>query len=188
MITTGDAERRRLERDLHDGAQQELVGLALSLRLARARLEPDVDPSLLARIDEADHELHTAIAELREVAHGIFPAVLVDEGLAAALEALAEEVPTPIEIERLPDRRIDASVEAAAYFVASEVIHGRSTSGYTIAAAWSGASLLIEIRGDGPPAELTELEDRVGALAGRLDLVPEADGRITVRAEFPCES
>src|SRR5439155_15441101 len=88
VIATGDAERRRLERDLHDGAQQRLVGLSLALRLASSRLGPDADPERLAQIEDAQLELSAALAELRELAHGIFPAVLADEGLAAALDAL----------------------------------------------------------------------------------------------------
>src|SRR5256714_5054802 len=84
IVESGDAERRRLERDLHDGAQQRLVGLSLGLRLARLRLRPD--PAVLLRIDEAETEVRTALAELRELANGLFPAVLADEGLAAALE------------------------------------------------------------------------------------------------------
>ena len=91
IVEAGDAERRRLERDLHDGAQQRLVGLSLALRLLRSRLGSDEDGELAARLDEAEAELGEAVAELRELAHGIHPAVLSDEGLAAAIEALAED-------------------------------------------------------------------------------------------------
>jgi signal transduction histidine kinase len=187
VIATGDAERRRLERDLHDGAQQQLVGLTLSLRLARSGLGPDRDPKLLQRIDEADGELRTALAELRELANGIFPAVLAEEGLAAAVEALAEEAPIAIEITRLPEGRFDASVEAAAYFVVSEMVHRSGASGLKVAAARGDGRLIVEIEGDGGPDRLIELEDRVGALEGNVELL-RASGRVTVRVEIPCES
>jgi signal transduction histidine kinase len=188
VIATGDAERRRLERDLHDGAQQKLVGLALSLRLARPELGSDPDPALLARIDGAESELRTALAELRELAHGIFPALLADEGLAAALEALTEEAPVPVEITRVPDERFGASIEAAAYFVVSEMVRRGTGSGLRIDAARRDGRLVVEIEGDGGPAELTELEDRVGALDGSLEIVRRPGGRVTVKAEIPCES
>jgi signal transduction histidine kinase len=188
VIAAGDAERRRLERDLHDGAQQRLVGLSLSLRLARSGLGTEPDPSLVLRIEEADGELRTALAELREVAHGIFPAVLADEGLGAALEAFAEDGAIPIELTELPDGRFDASVEAAAYFVVSETHRGAAPSRLRIGAARNGARLVVEVEADCAPADLTEVEDRVGALDGTIALVREPGGGVTVRAEIPCES
>jgi signal transduction histidine kinase len=188
VIAAGDAERRRLERDLHDGAQQRLVGLSLSLRLARSGLGTEPDPSLVLRIEEADGELRTALAELREVAHGIFPAVLADEGLGAALEAFAEDGAIPIELTELPDGRFDASVEAAAYFVVSETHRGAAPSRLRIGAARNGARLVVEVEADRAPADLTEVEDRVGALDGTIALVREPGGGVTVRAEIPCES
>ena len=116
IIEAGDAERRRLERDLHDGAQQRLVGLSLALRLVRNRLEPDDQQR--ARLDEAEAELHEAVTELRELAHGIHPAVLSDEGLAAAVEALAEEA--PLRIAAVPQQRFAPAVETAAYLLVAE--------------------------------------------------------------------
>jgi signal transduction histidine kinase len=188
VVATGDAERRRLERDLHDGAQQRLIGLALSLRLARMRLGPEPDPSLLARIDEAERQLRTALAELRELAHGIFPAVLADEGLAAALEALAEEAPIPIEITGLPGGRFEPPVEAAGYFLVSEALRRGAASALTVGAARQGSRLVIEIAGDDAPQQLTELEDRLGALDGSLEVVHGPGGRVRIRAEIPCGS
>jgi signal transduction histidine kinase len=117
IIEAGDAERRRLERDLHDGAQQRLVGLTLALRLLRAQLGPDQDQQLTARLDEAEAELRRAVTELRGLAHGIHPAVLSDEGLAAALEALAEGTLAPLRIAAVPQERFPPAVETAAYMV-----------------------------------------------------------------------
>jgi signal transduction histidine kinase len=187
VITTGDAERRRLERDLHDGAQQQLVGLALSLRLARSSFGPDPDASLLARLDEADGELRAALGELRQLAHGIFPAVLADEGLGAALEALTEEAAIPVQLTEVPNRRFDAAVEAAGYFVVSETVRRGAASGLNVNAAMRDGRLVIAVEGDAGPDQLIELEDRVGALDGTLDVVREPGGAVKVRAEIPCE-
>jgi signal transduction histidine kinase len=188
VIATGDSERRRLERDLHDGAQQRLVGLSLSLRLARSGLGPEPAPSLVAPLEEADRELRTALAELRDVAHGIFPAVLADEGLAAALEAFAEEAPIPIELSDLPEGRFDTAVEAGAYFVVSETVRAAGPSRLRITATTRGGRLELEVDGNGGLDELVELEDRVGALDGTVVLAREPGGRFTVREEIPCES
>ena len=188
VIAAGDSERRRLERDLHDGAQQRLVGLSLSLRLARSGLRPEPDPSLLQRIDEADSELRTALAELREVANGIFPAVLADEGLGAALEAFAEDGAIPIELAELPEGRLDPSVEAAAYFVVSETSRTSTASWLRVGAKRSDEQLVVVVETDDAAGELTEVEDRVGALDGTVAIVREPGGRVTVTAEIPCES
>src|SRR5262249_174129 len=96
IVQSGDAERRRLVRDLHDGAQQQLVTLALALRLARARLGSGLDPALAGRIEEAEDELRAALADLRELAQGIFPVILAEEGVSAAGEALAETGPATL--------------------------------------------------------------------------------------------
>ena len=106
IVQSGDAERRRLVRDLHDGAQQRLVTLSLALRLARTRLGRDPDLALAERIDQAEAELRAALADLRELAQGIFPVILAEEGLSAAVEALAEAAPIPLEITTLPDERL----------------------------------------------------------------------------------
>jgi signal transduction histidine kinase len=187
VIAAGDAERRRLERDLHDGAQQKLVGLALSLRLAQTGLGPDPDESVFANITAAQAELDAAIAELRELAQGIFPAVLADEGLAAAVEALIEGAPMPVETTRLPEGRFDPAVEAAAYFVVSETLSRSGASGLEVGARLQDGRLVIEIAGDRRPEELIEVEDRLGARDGTLDVFDELDGRVRVRAEIPCE-
>jgi signal transduction histidine kinase len=185
IVERGDRERRRLERDLHDGAQQRLVGLSLALRILRTRV-PAPTPELERRLDEAEAELRATLAELRELAHGIFPAVLADEGLAVAVETLAETSPGRIAVHGLPEARLDGAVEAAAYFVIAETLkRGRATRA-TVAAARHEDALVVELEANAVPDEqLTDLKDRVGALDGTLEVVRD-DGRMRVRAELPC--
>jgi len=188
IVQAGDAERRRLVRDLHDGAQQRLVTLALALRLARTRLGSGVDPALGGRLDQAEGELRAALADLRELAQGIFPVILAEEGLAAAVEALAEAVAVPIEITALPAERLGSSVEAAAYFVVSEAVRRGAAGPLRVCAARRDGRLVVEVEGDSVPAEITDLQDRAGALDGSVAVVPGPGGRATIRAEIPCES
>jgi signal transduction histidine kinase len=186
IVQAGDAERRRLVRDLHDGAQQRLVTLSLALRLARTRLGAGVDPALAGRIDEAEAELRAALADLRDLAQGIFPVILAEEGLAAAVEALAEAA--PLEITALPDKRLSPSVEAAAYFVVSEAVRRVAASTLSVSAARRDSRLVVEVEGDSMPAEITDLHDRVGALDGTVTVTHGPGGGVTIRAEIPCES
>jgi signal transduction histidine kinase len=186
VIATGDAERRRLERDLHDGAQQRVVGIAFALRLARADLADDPDPAVLVRLDEADAEVRAALAELRQLAHGIFPAVVADEGLAAALEELAEGAPVAIALRARPDRRLAPDVEAAGYFVVAETLRRSGVTQLAVDARRRDGWLVIEVESDGDPL-LVDLEDRVGALGGTVEAVPGESGS-TIRAEIPCGS
>jgi signal transduction histidine kinase len=199
IVATGDAERRRLERDLHDGAQQRLVGLSLALRLARAKLGPHPDPNLVALIDRTEDALRMAIDELRDLAHGIYPAVLTDEGLSAAVEALAYRVSTPIEIVEMPEERFPSPVESAAYFLIAEVtgsIASRAgASATTVDARHDGKRLVIEVTHDGvggadrdPGSGFTDLADRIGALDGKLRVEWTPAGTRTIQAEIPCES
>ena len=180
IVEAGDAERKRLERDLHDGAQQRLVALSLSLRLLRGRMD-----DAGGKLEEAENELRQAAAELRELAHGIFPAVLADEGLAAALEALAEEGSVPIRLGDITATRYDASVETAAYTVVAEAAR-TSTRPLTVGASASDGTLVVEVRTRGDGLDVTALEDRIGALDGRLVVTPGTDGGVTIRAELPC--
>jgi signal transduction histidine kinase len=197
IVTTGDTERRRLERDLHDGAQQRLVGLSLALRLARAQPGAGADPNLTALLDQADERLRAAIGDLRELAHGIYPAALADDGLAAAVEALAEHTSVPFTIIHMPPERLPGPVEAAAYFLIAE------TTGYLATQAATGGAtldvrrhdnrLVVDVtqNGAGQPdheleARLTGLADRVGALGGLFRVEHVAGGRTTIRAEMPC--
>ncbi len=199
IVAAGDAERRRLERDLHDGAQQRLVGLALALRLARPQSRPPGAARLTGLIGQADRELRLAIDELRDLAHGIYPAVLADEGLAAAVEALAEGSPTPLTIGDLPQERLPAPVEAAGYFLIAEACGltraQARTEGATVKAKHCGDRLVIEITvdaaagpGQEPEARFADVADRVGALGGHLCVGQVAGGATLMRAEIPCGS
>ena len=187
IVQSGDAVRRRLVRDLHDGAQQRLVTLSLALRLARTRLGRDPDLALAERIDQAGAELRAALADLRELAQGIFPVILAEEGLSAAVEALAEAAPIPLEITTLPDGRLGSSVEATAYFVVSEAVRRCAAGTLKVSAARRNGRLVVEVEGDSAPAEITDLQDRAGALDGSVAVVHGPDGRPILRAEIPCE-
>jgi signal transduction histidine kinase len=199
IVATGDAERRRLERDLHDGAQQRLVGLSLALRLARTKLGPDPEPNLACRIDQAGKQIRAAIDELRELAHGIYPAVLADEGLAAAVETLRERSSIPIRLVAIPEERFPGPVEAAAYFLVAEatgvIAASIGASVVTVAVKHDAGRLLVEVTEDGAgeptaqvQASLTDLSDRVGALDGHI-WSGQIPGRgVTIRAEIPCGS
>jgi signal transduction histidine kinase len=174
IVETGDRERQRLERDLHDGAQQRLVGLALALRMARSR-----EPGEAGRLEAAEEELRLALADLRRIAHGIYPAVLADEGIAAALEELADQSPVPV-ILSVPDRRFPPAAEVAAYLAAVEAVRAAEGPVRLEVHEYDGA-LQLGIEGALGEVDLVNISDRVGALAGRVDA---AGGRITV--EIPC--
>ena len=188
VVEAADAERRRLERNLHDGAQQRLVSLSMALRLVRRALESASDPSLIERADEANDELRAAIAELRDLAHGIYPAVLTDEGLAAAVEALRETSTIAIDLGELPEGRMDPRVEAAAYFVVAETAMRTTAGKIRVMIRRLDDRLVVEVQKDGPPPDtIVDLEDRVGAMDGSVAV--EADGGLsTIRAEIPCAS
>jgi signal transduction histidine kinase len=195
IVTAGDEERRRLERDLHDGAQQRLLSLGPALQLVRAELEPDTNGAT-ALLTVAESELAAALDELRQLAHGIHPAVLTEQGLGPALRTLAERSPLPVEIERVPDERLPAAIEAAAYFVVSEALanavkHSHATSMSAVVAS-GGGSLVVEVDDDGiggaatrPGSGLAGLEDRVQALDGQLTLSSPAGSGTRLRAELP---
>ncbi len=122
IVETAGAERRRLERNLHDGAQQHLLALSYDIRLARAGAAADGDTAAQMTLATAIEETQGALQELRELAHGIYPAVLAEAGLAPALATLADTAPLPVQILRAGDRRYPAPVEAAAYFAVAEAI------------------------------------------------------------------
>jgi signal transduction histidine kinase len=184
-VATGDAERRLLERDLHDGAQQRLVVLSFALRLLSAELGDEGGD----RVDAAEAELRGALRELRELARGIYPAVLVDEGLGTALEALAEACPAQIAVDSLPEERLAPAVEAAAYFLVAEVVKRGAGARVAVRARVSDERLLIEIDSAGALAgDLADLEDRIGALDGELVVERTPMGDTTIRAEVPCGS
>jgi signal transduction histidine kinase len=196
IVAAGDAERRRLERDLHDGAQQQLVALSLALRLTRPQPSPALAVRLTGLIGQADRELRLAIGELRELAHGIYPAVLADEGLAAAVEALTENSSVPVTIGHLTQQRLPPPAEAAGYFLIAEATHLAARTGaksVTVDTEQAGDRLVVKITTDGSSvheleAGLSDVADRVGALGGKLRVEGIADGTITIRAEIPCAS
>ena len=182
IVEAGDTERRRLERDLHDGAQQRLVALSLAVGLAIAE---HGDDSKLAR---AQQELRLLLAELRELAQGIYPVALAEEGLAAAVEALAEQSRLAVLLRcRLPEDRFDPPVETAAYMVVREMATDEPRGWTAVDARREGDRLVLEVSSDGgPPAEVVHLEDRVGAVGGQLRLERRTDGVTCLRAELPC--
>ncbi|HVF79553.1 MAG TPA: histidine kinase, partial [Solirubrobacteraceae bacterium] len=184
-VQSGDAERRRLERDLHDGAQQRLVVLSFALQLLRAELGDEG----AVRMDAAEAELRAALGELRELAHGIYPAVLIDEGLASALEALAETGTVPLAIAGLPDERLEPTVEAAAYFLVAEVLKRATGPRVTVHATHANGRLVIDIDSAGVSAdELVDVEDRIGALDGELTIQQTPGESTMICAEVPCAS
>jgi PAS domain S-box-containing protein len=192
IVAAGDVERRRLERNLHDGAQQRLVTLALSLRLVLAKLESDPEAARTA-LAQAGDELALALEELRELARGLHPAVLSDRGLRAAVEMLAGRAPVVVEIEEIPDGRLPEPVEAAAYYLIAEALtnvakYAQATT-VRVRVAASDATVLIEVSDDGvggaDPAGgsgLRGLADRVEALGGSLEVVSPAGGGTSIRA------
>jgi PAS domain S-box-containing protein len=197
IIAAQDATRRRIERDLHDGAQQRLVCMALTLRMARASVD---DPRQAAGlIDEALATLAAATGELRELARGLHPAVLTDKGLPEAVSALAGRSPVPVDVECDLDRRLPEPVEAAAYYVVAEALtnvarYARAASA-TVRLARRAGALEVEIADDGAggadPAAgsgLRGLGDRVEALDGRLDVDSEPGRGTRVRARIPLDA
>ncbi len=196
MLKIGLEERRRLERDLHDGAQQRLVAMALNIRLARAKLndDPIAADTLLANAGE---ELDSALEELRELARGIHPAVLTDRGLATALETLASRAPVPVELAELPNGRLPEAVELAAYFVVAEALTNVAKYAHAthakVEVARENGRLIVEVEDDGIGGANPEngtglrgLADRIAVLEGRLEIDSERGAGTTVRAQIPC--
>ena len=198
IVLAGDEARRRLERDLHDGAQQRLVALSFALRLAEKRLGPDDDASVARALAEADQELAAALAAVRGVANGLFPATLASAGLAAAVEELAELSPIRLEIEAVPDGRLPAAVEAAAYDVIREAVENAAMHAevetISVSAFCREDTVVVETADDGvggaDPTRgvgLREVADRVGALGGRLSVLSPLGGGTRIEAVIPCE-
>lgn len=183
IVEAADSERRRLEHDLHDGAQQRIVALSLALQLLRSQLGPQPDREREARITAAQEKLQQSLTELRELAHGIYPAALSEEGLAAALEGLVEQADLQLRLEAVPERRFPSIVENAAYFTIIEAIDQMESASLRL--EHKDDRLVIQIRGSGSDAlpDWTQIADRVGALDGRLE-TNEAE----IRVEIPCES
>ncbi|MEV6621684.1 sensor histidine kinase [Amycolatopsis sp. NPDC051106] len=196
-VDAAEAERRRIERDLHDGAQQRLVAVAMSL--GRAKSKFDQDPNLVRElIDEAHSDAKLAVSELRDLARGIYPAVLGDRGLDAALSAQAAKSPIPVDVTVTVDPRPPAAVETTAYFIVGETL--------TNIAKHSGASeaevkvwrtddhVVVEITDNGhggaevrPGGGLAGLADRAATIDGVITVVSPAGGPTVIRADLPCQ-
>jgi signal transduction histidine kinase len=187
VVESGDAARRLLERNLHDGAQQHLLALSYELRLAGAEARAACDEGRTAKLDAAADETAIALEELRDLAQGIHPAILTEAGLAPALETLADEAPLPVELDELETGRHPPAVETTAYVAAAEAIDDAARRGAThLAVRVTRRSdqlvLVAEDDGRARAAPLVHLADRVGALGGRLEA-----GSTVIRVELPCE-
>jgi signal transduction histidine kinase len=196
IVTAGYEERRRVERDLHDGAQQRLMALGINLRLARDQVGSDAE-EMAELLDASLEELNEATRELRELARGIHPAVLTERGLTAALKGLAGRSPVPVELVRTPDERLPSSVESAVYFVVAEALTNvarYADAGLaTVSVRRTNGNVDVEVRDDGvggakpdQGSGLRGLSDRVAALDGRLELTSADGDGTTVRATIPC--
>jgi len=197
IVEAGDAERRRVERNLHDGAQQRMVTLAISLAMLRDRA--GIDPAMAASLDQAAAELKQAIAELRELARGIHPAILTEEGLPAAVEALADRSSVPVRVVADFDERLPGPIEATAYFVVSESLANVTKYAHASVAqvelSRRNGHLRVEVVDDGVGGAdashgsgLRGLEDRVSAVRGSLRVQDAPGGGTCVLAEIPCDT
>jgi len=187
IVEADDAERHRLERDLHDGTQQRLLGLALALRLAEASSR-GADASMLnEQLERARIEVAGALEETRRIAHGLYPASLADDGLSAGIESAVESAVIPVAIVEVPSRRFPVSVERAAYLVAADAIAAPGAHRAEVAVRVEGDRLVVDIAEDGDGPAIDELQDRVAALDGTL-VADIANGRVIIHAEIPCAS
>jgi signal transduction histidine kinase len=186
IVETGDTERRRLEQNLHDGAQQRLLALSYDLRLAHAQTQADGDSQTGALLTQAIGYAQAALGELRELAHGIYPAILAEAGLASALATLTDAAPLPVETCDAAEGRYPAAIETAAYLLVVEALDDaarRGASYAAVSAMQDGGRLVVTVEDDGSDrtAAMVQLADRVGALEGRLAVEPTR-----LRAELPC--
>jgi signal transduction histidine kinase len=197
IASAADDERRRIERNLHDGAQNRLLALALELSAAQRRLGADADPEVERLLAASVEELQSTVDELRTLARGLHPTVLTEYGLAAALEALTSRSPVPVQLDAC-DQRLPAQVEATAYFVASEALsnvlkHADARSA-AIVARLEEERLVVQVADDGRGGAhagggsgLQGIADRVEALGGRLHIDSGPEGT-RIEAEIPCAS
>ncbi len=197
IVAASDEARRKLERDLHDGAQQRLVALSFGLRVARAQLGPEPDARVAEPLAAAERALASALVAVREVANGLFPITLANAGLAHAIEELAEIAPIRIEIGAMLDRRLQPQVEAAAYGVIREAVENTAlhanTGAALVSVAYQDGAVIVEAADDGIGGAdpdrgigLLDVGDRVGALGGRLSIESPIGGGTHVHAEIPC--
>jgi signal transduction histidine kinase len=198
IVEAGDVERRRVERNLHDGAQQRLVTLSLAMRRLRDRMPEDEATAAVREMDGLLLELKGAIDELRELARGIHPAILTEEGIAAAVESLADRSPVPVRIERATQARFPDAVEATAYFVVAEclanVVKYASATRAVVTIEETDGALIVEVADDGiggadatTGSGLRGLTDRVEAVGGRLTIESPPGRGTVVRAEVPID-
>jgi signal transduction histidine kinase len=196
LVEATESERRRIERDLHDGTQQRLVAIAMALGLAESKLAAD-RPVVQPVLGGARDALTVALAELRELTQGILPAILVERGLAAALDDLSRRAGLPVRLDVTLSGRLPEQVEGAAYFVASEALSNAAKHSYAsevrLAASRENDVLMVEVVDDGiggaaagGGSGLRGLGDRVEALGGRLTVSSPPGCGTTVRAEIPC--
>jgi signal transduction histidine kinase len=186
IVETGDAERRRLERDLHDGAQQRLLALSYDIRLAHTKAQADGDTQTGSLLTDTMKQAQAALRELRELAHGIYPAILAEAGLAAAVATLADAAPLPVELLAAAEGRYPAAVETAAYLLIAEALDdaaARGASHAAISVVQDSGRLVVTMDDDGSDrtAAMVQLADRVGALDGTLAVEPTR-----LHAELPC--
>jgi signal transduction histidine kinase len=198
LVAAADHERRRIERNLHDGLQQRLVAIALDARSARRRLGRNADPEVADALDGLAEETQVAVRELRELAHGIHPAILNEGGLAAAFASLAGRAPVPVRLQTTDDR-FSSEIEAAAYFVAAEALtnvakHAHASAA-TLSALHLNSKLVVEVVDDGVGGAspdhgsgLRGLIDRVEAHGGRVRIESEPGAGTRVVGEIPCGS
>jgi len=196
LVAAADAERRRIERDLHDGAQQRLVSLAMNLGMARERFDGESEPVRLA-IAAAHDEAVLALTELREFIRGLHPAVLADHGLAAAVRTLAERSPVPVDV-KADDARFPGEVETAVYFIVAEALanvakHAHASKARVEVQRLNG-EVIVDVSDDGiggadvDGSGLRGLADRAGALDGRLVLASPPGAGTHLHVEIPCAS
>ncbi len=198
IVAAADEARRRLERNLHDGAQQRFVSLSLALRLTLSLLESEPEKAA-EHLRGAQRELTQGLDELRELARGIHPAILTDRGLRAAVDSLVLRAQVPVDVTAMPETRLSPEVEAAAYYVVSEALANvtryAGASRATVAVGLAGCTVSVEVEDDGAggadPAKgsgLRGLVDRVEAIGGRLEIASPPGGGTRIRAAIPCDA
>ena len=197
IVQTGDEARRLLERDLHDGAQQRLTNLGLILRSAQAQVGDDAPPALEQALRDALEELKAGLSDLRTLARGLHPAILTDDGLLPALEALVARSPMPVRLSAVPIDRLPTPVENTAYLFVSDAlanaVRHAGASSAAVEVDLREGTLIITVSDDGAGGAtigraggLEVLSDRVAALEGHLELDSPPGGGTRLRAELPC--
>ncbi len=199
IVSAQDEERRRLERDIHDGVQQRLLALALALKMTAARVGHDPNEAVIESLDDAAAEARETLVELRRLARGIHPAIITEGGLVAALESLAERTPLPVEMQVPDTERLPAPVEVTVYYVVAEALTNAvkhaAASRVAVDVARFDGRVLVEVVDDGsggalasPGSGLSGLGDRVAALGGHLQIDSPPGGGTRIQVDIPCGS